>query len=262
MEQQEKLKLLRGLYFLSQDEMSHLAKCQRSYYAAAESKNKTPLLEKQAASLQRHLVFDSVWFAGTADKQPLISNRLLLINMDWEARLLGVTANVRSSRIKIAESAVTHYLPKMLVDVGVVACYRAEAPGGGRLILFLLNSEAPQLLILCVVAGQNICKIVEKIAAQNVIDAIPIAITDNEFAAAIAFSQKILGDLLTKLNLAKDDVDIFKQALSYSEDHHFDYESLFGNNAREIALRRILHDMETHGISVSELAEVKLRQKE
>jgi hypothetical protein len=237
--------------------MAALAKCQRSYYAGAESKNELPLLEKQADNLQRHLGFDTVWFAGAADRQPIISSRLLLINMDWGSRLLGVTSNVRSSRINIAENAVSLYLPKLLADAGVVACRRAEAPGGGRMILFVLNPEEPQGLILCADTDQNICTSVEKIAAPHVIDSKPIVITDNDFAAATSFSEIALDGFLKQCGLAEDAAETFRNALAHAEQQHFDYDKRFGKNAREIALRRILQDMQKHGITISELTEAQ-----
>lgn len=254
MEQQEKLKLLRGLYFLSQDEMARLAECQRSFYAAAESKNKTPLLERQALNIQRHLGFDAVWFAESSDKQPLISNRLLVINMDWKARLLGVTANVRSSRINIAESAVAQYLPKLLEDVGTVACYRAQAPGGGRLVLFHLNSDEPQGLILCVTAGQKISVTVEEIAEKYVKDAPTIILTDNDYAEAAGFSKVALGKFIKKCTIDGEAAALFENALDANDQQYFNYDTLFGDAARESTLLRILQDMRYHGITPDDVS--------
>lgn len=253
MEQQEKLKLLRGLFFLSQDEMARLAECQRSFYAAAESKNKMPLSEKQAMNIQRHLGFDSVWFAESSDKQPLISNRLLVINMDWKARLLGVTANVRSSRINIAESAVAQYLPKLLEDAGAVACYQAQAPGGGLLVLFQLNSDEPQGLILCVTAGQKISVTVEAIAEKHVKNAPTINLTDKEYAEASVFSKVALGKFIKRCTIAGEAAALFENALEANEQQYFEYDKLFGNAARESTLLRILQDMRYHGITPDEV---------
>jgi DNA-binding XRE family transcriptional regulator len=255
MEQQEKLKLLRGLYFLSQDEMAQLAGCQRSYYAAAESKNRLPLLQKQTKRLERHLGFEATWFAGMADHQPLVRNRLLLINMDWTARLLGVTANVRSSRINIAEKAVRTYLPKLLGDTGVVACLRGVAPGGGRVVLFVLNAEDPQGLVLSTMAEQRIADIVAEVAAPHAVPADPLTLSDSEHADIAAGSAPALHNFLKGCNLAKDVSTIFGSALHSMGERLFDYEELFGDNARKIALRRIVQDMEMHRISVAEVAE-------
>lgn len=261
MERYEKLKLLRGLYCLTQEEMAELAnKCQRSVYSAAEVKtedteekrsSKRRLTDEQAAALCNSLKFEDGWFNGDF-RPPLQGYRFVSIDMDWSQRHLAVTANVRCRRINDAERAVKNYLPKMLAENEPVRCSVGKTKSGRQLVFFLFDQQG---ILLRTVADQNITKIISDI--QTAIDDRPnsIKLTEEEFDQISEQNVEAVLGFLERCNIDVESLQLMLPEIKAISGMHFDYKRSFGDAARVTTLKHICKEILAHGITLEELAQ-------
>lgn len=253
MEGYEKLKLLRGLYCLSQEEMATLAKgCQRSIYSAAEMKKKPrQLTVGQAEALQETLGFEAGWFAGTFT-HPMQGCRFIFIDLDWSRRHLAVTENVRKRRINDAERSVEAYLPKMLAENRPVQCWTGKTRGKNRLAFFLFQEQA---LLLRTIPKQPITEKIIKIIRSLDKPPKPVMLSDAEFDKISSYSANAMLPFLEKCDIAEETLQLFRPAIAALPGKHFDYSKIFGDTVREATLNRICQDMLLYGITPDDVTE-------
>lgn len=251
MEQHEKLKLLRGLYCLTQEEMAALAKCHRSVYSTVESaKNDSRrLTDGQASTLSELLRFDDWWFNIGAIK-PLVCHRLVFIDMDWSQRHLAATTNVRCRRINDAERAVRSYLPKMLLENAPVRCSIGQADSDGQLFFFLFDQQG---LLLRTVPGQQITAIIQGV--QSEVDSEPqsVSLSDSDFKQISRLSPDAVLGFLRQCNLDSDSMELMQPEIETASKNHFDYTRLFGDAVRETALKAVCQEILYHGFTLDEV---------
>jgi len=260
MERYEKLKLLRGLYCLTQEEMAALANnSHRSIYSTAEIKTADTAEKKssgrkltldQASGLEEALRFSKIWFNDDT-RAPLQDYRFVYVDMDWSQRHLSVTGNVRQRRINDAERSVMSYLPKMLAENEPVQCSVGRTDNGRQLVFFLFDYQG---LLLRTVPGQPITRIINDIV--QAVDSQPsqIALTDSEFEEISASSVYAVHEFLTRCNVTAGYWQLAEPEIVLSSKNRFDYKNVFGETVRKATLKNICQEIIAHGLTIDEVA--------
>ncbi len=252
MERHEKLKLLRGLYCLTQAQMAALAnKCHRSVYSTAEvAKNDSRrLTEDQALALSEVLGFDRQWF-NEDSINPLSYYRFAYIDLDWSQRHLAVTTNVRCRRINDAERAVKSYLPQMLLENKPVECSIGKTDSGGQLFFFLFNQRG---LLLRTVPGQEITKIIQEV--QSVVDSDPqvLRLLESDFEQITKLSADAVLNFMSRCNIDSESMALMQSGIEAISNEYFSFMSRFDDDMRQTTLRAICREILQHGFSRDEI---------
>lgn len=251
MEKFEKLKLLRGLYCVSQDEMAILAKkCHRSIYSAVETKDaKRKLTADQTTAIYNALGFGIDWFAGDVTL-PLQEYRFLFIDMDWSRRHMAVTENIRQRRINDAVRSVELFLPKMLEENAPIQCWIALTAKKKRLIFFQFNN---QFLLLRIVPGQPISKKIVEISRSPGMQLKAVKLKNSEFDRISKFDEDALFAFLKQCKLDSESFALCQSSIKGQSNNRFDYSKVFGSELRQTVLDKICQDMRHHGITPDEV---------
>lgn len=251
MELHDKLKLLRSLYCLSQEEIASLStKFQRSVYAAAESGLRELSLH-HAESLCRRLNFDDTWLAGKNVVQPLQGQRVLILDMDWSNRYRAVTPNVRSRRLHEVYEAVRTLLPDMLRENKPVYCHIYTSKDDYKLTVFIFKQQA---LALRTVPGQPISSVIDAVVlavakeADNKIRHFDLV--DDDSAKLSEYSVSSCLALLIKLGVFKENCQQTPADMAAS---HFDYDLHFGGSSRQTLIKKICDEIRRHELTPEEI---------
>lgn len=253
MERHEKLKLLRGLYCLTQEQMAALAnKCHRSVYSTAEvaKTDSRRLTYGQALALSEVLGFDLQWF-NEDSTNPLCKYRFAYIDLDWSQRHLAVTTSVRCRRINDAERAVKSYLPQMLRENAPVRCVIGQTDNSGQLFFFIFEQQG---LLLRTVSGQQITKIIQEV--QSGVDAEPqvLSLPETDFEGISNLSSKAVFEFVNRCNLDRESMDLMRPGIEAISNEYFSFMSRFDDDMRQTTLRAICRDVLLHGFTLHEVA--------
>lgn len=252
MERHEKLKLLRGLYCLTQEQMAALAnKCHRSVYSTAETAkvDSRRLTDNQAWALRESLRFDDWWFNDGAD-MPLQGYRFVYIDLDWSQRHLAVTTSVRCRRINDAERAVKSYLPQMLRENAPVRCVIGQTDNSGQLFFFIFEQQG---LLLRTVSGQQITRIIQEV--QSGVDSKPqvLSLRETDFEGISNLSSKAVLKFVSRCNLDRESMDLMQPEIESLSGEYFGFMSRFDDDMRQTTLRAICREILQHGFSRDEI---------
>jgi len=264
----DKLRLVRGLYCLSQEEMASLGvTVQRSVYAAAEvgldkpkdETKKRGLAKHYLETLERELRFDESWLMHDECVLPLIGQRFLFLDLDWSNRFLAVPPHVRGRCFNEAVAAVKALLPQMLEENTPVSSVVATAEHGGKASLLLFNEgEHVQGLLLKTVPGQLISDVVDEIVGN----ATPMSISDDEFQNLARCSADAVMNLFRACQVADNALqEIFLPAIKDQAVNAFNYTARFMSSTSQSFIKRVYKEMLRIGLSVEQvsagLAELK-----
>lgn len=252
MERHEKLKLLRGLYCLTQEQMAALAnKCHRSVYSTVETAkiDSRRLTVNQAWALSCSLRFDMWWFNGDSD-MPLHDYRFSYIDLDWSQRHLAVTTSVRCRRINDAERAVKSYLPQMLRENAPVKCVIGQTDNSGQLFFFIFEQQG---LLLRTVPGQQITEIIREV--QSGADSEPqvLSMPETDFDGISNLSSKAVLKFVNRCNLDRQSMDLIQPGIEAISSEYFGFMSRFDDDMRQTTLRAICREILQHGFSRDEI---------
>lgn len=251
MERYKKLKLLRGLYCLTQEEMARLAKCHRSVYSTAEAMkpNARKFTSDQATSIRNALRFEEDWF-NDRSSSPLRGYRFASIDMDWSQRHLAVTENVRCRRLNDAEDVLKNYLPLMLNENMPVSVSVGRTESGKQLFFFLFDEQG---LLFRTVPGLKITNIINDIVANVASQPAQVALTDNEFDQISALSVDSVHTFLKRCNVADNYWQMAKLEIEAAANNRFDYMNFFGEDVRKTTIKNICQEMISHGLTIDDI---------
>ena len=153
----EKLRFLRVLNALSQEEMADLAGSSRIFYAAIEAGRKK-LPGPMAETLGKALFVNDKWLMD-ADTVPFAGPYFQLVEFP-PRRLLAPTRNAQQRRLSDARTAVESLMPLFLAENKLDKYFIAKASDSRK--LYLLKFSGDQYLLFCVKEDKGMAASVEK----------------------------------------------------------------------------------------------------
>lgn len=212
MECNERLRLIRALYALSQQELAGLVKTGRTFIGAIEEGRKA-LPEQLAEAISDRLHVDAGWLVDTHWQQPLQGAHLLILEFP-PRKVLAAARNIRALRLNDAMSTIEKLWPLFLEENPPRQCWVAEVDDDTKILLLLFDSGQGMLMKLAGV--QSLAKtILEAVERRGQVDISPVALSMEHFdeatkdRAIIPIFLKRCGltqDLLHRFSLAADNI--------------------------------------------------------